>query len=173
MKQIVNWGIIGLGNIAFEFAKAFERVDNAKLTALASKSREKLDKFGKNFNIKKENLLNSYSEIIENNNIDIFYIALTNNLHFDLITKLVEKKKNILVEKPAFMSFREAEIIFNNKNFENIFFSEGYMYRYHPQISKVVEIIKTGEIGKLIRMETNFGFNLIYKKNFFGFNKKK
>ena len=54
MKQIVNWGIIGLGNIAFEFAKAFERVDNAKLTALASKSREKLDKFGKNLTLKKK-----------------------------------------------------------------------------------------------------------------------
>ena len=173
MNQIVKWGIIGLGNIAYEFAKAFDSSDNAQLIALASKSEEKLDEFGKNFNIKKENLFNSYNEIIENNNIDIFYIALTNNLHFDLILKLLEKKRNILVEKPAFLKIEEAEFIFNKKNFKNIFFSEAYMYLYHPQFIEVINTIKSGQIGNLIEMETNFGTNLIYKKNFFGFKKTK
>jgi len=173
MNQIVKWGIIGLGNIAYEFAKAFDSSDNAQLIALASKSEEKLDEFGKNFNIKKENLFNSYNEIIENNNIDIFYIALTNNLHFDLILKLLEKKRNILVEKPAFLKIEEAEFIFNKKNFKNVFFSEAYMYLYHPQFIEVINTIKSGQIGNLIEMETNFGTNLIYKKNFFGIKKTK
>jgi len=173
MNQIVKWGIIGLGNIAYEFAKAFNSSDNAQLIALASKSEEKLDEFGKNFNIKKENLFNDYNEIIEDNNIDIFYIALTNNLHFDLILKLLEKKRNILVEKPAFLTIKEAEIVFNKENFENIFFSEGYMYMYHPQFIQTINYIKSGQIGNLIEMETNFGTNLIYKKNFFGLKKKK
>jgi predicted dehydrogenase len=173
MNQIVKWGIIGLGNIAYEFAKAFNSSDNAQLIALASKSEEKLDVFGKNFNIKKENLFNSYEEIIENNNIDIFYIALTNNLHFDVILKLLEKKRNVLVEKPAFLKIEEAEFIFNKKNFKNIFFSEAYMYLYHPQFIEVINTIKSGQIGNLIEMETNFGTNLIYKKNFFGIKKTK
>lgn len=87
--------------------------------------------------------------------------------------EIVRKKKNILVEKPAFMSTKEAESIFNNNNFENTFFGEGYMYRYHPQIYEIINIIEAGEIGKLIRMESNFGINLIYKKNFLGFKIKK
>jgi len=29
MNEIVNWGIIGLGNIAYEFAKAFNTSNNA------------------------------------------------------------------------------------------------------------------------------------------------
>jgi len=173
MRQVVKWGIIGLGNIAYEFAKAFNSSDNAQLIALASKSKEKLDEFGKNFNIKKENLFNSYDEIIENNSIDIFYIALTNNLHFDLILKLLEKKRNILVEKPAFLKIEDTEIIFNKKNFKNIFFSEAYMYMYHPQFIEVINNIKSGQIGNLIEMEANFGTNLIYKKNLFGFKKTK
>ena len=173
MKKVVKWGIIGLGNVAYEFANAFNFSQNAKLIALSSKSEKKLEEFGKRFGINKNNLFNSYNQIIENNDIDIFYIALTNNLHFDLIEKLVEKKKNILVEKPAFLSVKEAEIIFNKKNFDNIFFSEGYMYRYHPQIAEIIKIIKAGKIGKLTKMETNFGTNLIYKKNLLGFKKLK
>ena len=36
MKYKVKWGIIGLGNIAFEFAKSFYNADNAE-SYLASK----------------------------------------------------------------------------------------------------------------------------------------
>ena len=42
-------GIIGLGSIAYEFAKAFNASDNAQLIALTSKSKEKLDEFEKKF----------------------------------------------------------------------------------------------------------------------------
>ena len=173
MKQIVKWGIIGLGNIAFEFAKSFYNTDNAELIAVASKSQEKLSKFGEDFNIKNENLFNNYEKILENKNIDIFYIALPNNFHFEWIVKLIEKKKNILVEKPAFLSSQEAEITYNKENFKNLFFSEGYMYKYHPQINEVIKIINNGLIGNLVSMETKFGINLIYKKNLFGFKKRK
>ena len=68
---------------------------------------------------------------------------------------------------------KEAENIFNHKNFKNTFFSEGFMYMHHPQISEVTKIIKNGKIGRLIEMKTHFGMDLIYKKNFLGFKRKK
>jgi predicted dehydrogenase len=173
MKHTVKWGIIGLGNIAFEFAKSFYNADNADLIAVASTSNDNLDKFKQKYNINSENLYNSYEELLENKNIDIIYIALPNSFHFEWLLKAIEKNKNILVEKPALVSNKQAETVFKHKNFKNIFFSEGYMYRYHPQISKTIKIIKAGEIGRPISMNSNFGVNLIYKKNFFGFKKKK
>jgi predicted dehydrogenase len=47
------------------------------------------------------------------------------------------------------------------------------MYRFYPQIAKIIEIIKSNEMGKLISMESVYGVNLLYKKKFFIFNKKK
>ena len=47
------------------------------------------------------------------------------------------------------------------------------MYMYNPQIKKTVELINEGEIGKLISMESSFGTDILTKKNFFGFKKKK
>ena len=173
MKHIVKWAIIGLGNIALEFAKAFYNADNAELIAVASKSNEKLTKFKDKFKLKDENLYSDYEKILNNNDIDIFYVALPNHLHFEWVMRLVEKKKNILVEKPAFLSINDAKNIFNHINFKKIFFSEGYMYRYHPQIFEIIRIIKAGEIGRVKKMETNYGVNLIYKKNFLGFKIKK
>lgn len=173
MKQTVKWGIIGLGKIAFEFAKAFSNAENANLIAVSSKSNTKLNKFRDYFRLKDENVYKSYEEILNNQDIDIFYIALTNNFHFELVQKLIKKKKNILVEKPAFISTKEAENIFNSKNFNKIFFSEGFMYMHHPQILDVIKMIREGKVGKLIEMKSQFGINLLYKKNFFGFKKRK
>ena len=46
------------------------------------------------------------------------------------------------------------------------------MYRYHPQISEMIKIIKSSGIGKPISMESNFGIKLVKKKNFFSFRKR-
>ena len=45
---MVNWGIIGLGRIANEFASGFKGLNNAKLFSIASKTKENLIEFKKN-----------------------------------------------------------------------------------------------------------------------------
>ena len=99
MKHIVKWGIVGLGNIAFEFAKAFHNADNAELIAIASKTDAKITKFKNEFKLKEENIYNDYESILDNKNIDIFYIALPNNLHFEWVFKAIEKKKKYFSRK--------------------------------------------------------------------------
>ena len=47
------------------------------------------------------------------------------------------------------------------------------MYRYHPQIQSVIDIIKDNKIGNLLSMKTSFGINILTKKKLFIFNKKK
>ena len=59
MKKI-NWGIIGLGNIAHEFSKAFAETNNAKLLAISSKDKDKLKKFNLQFNIDSKFSFNNY-----------------------------------------------------------------------------------------------------------------
>ena len=173
MKHTVNWGIIGLGNIALQFAKSFINTDNADLIAVASTSHKKLSKFKQQFSIKDEKLYDNYEKLLEDKDIDIIYIALPNTFHYEWILKSIEKNKNILVEKPAFLSLKEANIIFNHQNYPNISFNEGFMYRYHPQILEVVKIIKSKVIGKPISMKSNFGINLMNKKKFFGLIRKR
>jgi predicted dehydrogenase len=42
------------------------------------------------------------------------------------------------------------------------------MYRHHPQILKIIELLNEDIIGNLISMKSNFGKDILYKKNFFG-----
>ena len=60
MNQIVKWGIIGLGNIAHEFSKAFAETNNAKLLAISSKDENKLKKFKLHYNIESKFSFKNY-----------------------------------------------------------------------------------------------------------------
>ena len=42
------------------------------------------------------------------------------------------------------------------------------MYRYHPQILKVIELLKKNTIGKVLSMESFFGHKIFKSKKIFG-----
>jgi len=169
----INWGIIGLGNIAYKFASGFDEVKNSKLVSIASKNSEKLEKFQKKFNIDKNFCFNEYEKVLLNNKVDIVYIALPHNLHSEWIIKCINEKKNILSEKPATVNLQEIKNINQNLKNSNLFFAEGFMYRFHPQTSALVEVIRQNEIGELLKMESFFGINIVEKRNIFGFKRLK
>ena len=74
MKKI-NWGIIGLGNIANKFADSFSEVNNCSLKGIASKNNDSLKSFKKIFNIEDKFCFNNYKDLILSTDIDIIYIA--------------------------------------------------------------------------------------------------
>ena len=47
----LNWGIIGLGNVAQKFLEGFQGVENSNLLAIASRSKTKRLKFKNKFQI--------------------------------------------------------------------------------------------------------------------------
>ena len=172
MKQ-VKWGIIGLGNIALKFAEGFQYTKNAKLLAISSRSKNKLLTFKNKFQIDDNYCFLNYDSLLKCKDLDIIYIALPHSLHHEWVIKSIEKGKNILVEKPATVNFLQMENIKNNLKGKNIFFSEAFMYRYHPQILKVIDLLKNKVIGNLVSMESFFGFDALGKKKIFGIKLKK
>ena len=170
---MINWGIIGLGRIARDFASGFKDIKNAKLLGVASKTKKNLTEFKKIFNIDENYCFSSYEDLIACDKIDIVYIALPHNFHFEWIMKCIESNKKVLTEKPATTTSHEMKKINEKLDEKKIFFAEGFMYRYHPQTKKIISLIKNNEIGDLISMESNFGINLIEKRNIFGFKRIK
>ena len=173
MNDIIKWGIIGLGNVAHGFAKSFDNTKKAKLTAIASKTSDKLSKFKNEFNINSNNCYDNYEKLLNSDEVDIVYITLPNTLHFHWIMQAIKKDKRILIEKPAFLNLEQAQIVKHKIEEKKIFFTEGFFYRHLPHISDIIKIINEDEIGELVSMESSFGLNLLTKKRFFFFRKNK
>ncbi len=169
----INWGIIGLGNIAHKFSEAFRDIENSKLLAATSNDKKKLNIFKEKYNFEEKFLFNNYEELINCKDIDIIYIALPNFLHHKWVIKCIQNNKNVLVEKPATINLSEANDIKKNLHSKNLFFGEAFMYRYNPQINSIINLIKDNKIGKPLSMKSYFGNNVYFKRKLFFFKKKK
>ena len=67
---MVNWGIIGLGRVANEFASGFNGLKNANLIGVASKTSKKLIEFKKKFNINEKYCFSNYEDLVACDKID-------------------------------------------------------------------------------------------------------
>ena len=162
--MIIKWGIVGLGNMANIFARSISEVQNAKLVCVASKSKNKLEIFAKNFNIKSFNKFTNYSELIKSKEIDAVYISTLNNTHVDLILECIKNNKKILCEKPIGMNVKQAKIVFEAIKNNKTSFYEAIAYRSHPQTDILLQLIQREEIGEIKKINCTFGFKIKHVK---------
>ena len=156
---MVNWGIIGLGNMGQNFASAISETNNSNLFGVASLDKNKIKNFINKFNYKNINTYNNYEDIIKDKSINAIYIATVNNTHFDLIKKCSENNKNILCEKPITLNHSELIEITDYISKNNVIIYEGFAYRSHPQ-TKIIHEIFNNELGEVINIQSNFGFKV-------------
>ncbi len=146
---MINWGIIGLGNIANAFAEAIKEISDCQLKGIASLNKSKLGIFGEKYNIDKKYRFNSYDELINCEDVDVIYIATLNNTHKDLIIKSVEAKKNVLCEKPITINNNEIKEVYKKVKDSKILFLEAIAYRSHPISKAIFEILSNKNFGKI------------------------
>ena len=173
MNTKINWGLIGLGNISNIFGEAFQNTKNSNLLAIASKNDQRLNTFKQKYFIESNFCFRDYERLIKCDKVDVVYISLPNSFHKEWIDKCLFYKKKFLVEKPAFNNFKDAKEVEDKILKEENFFSEGFMYKFNPQFKKIIELVRNNEIGKIVSIKSTFGVNLITKKKFFFFEKKR
>ena len=156
----IRWGIIGPGSIAHNFADALKQSYSGELISIASRTSNKLEEFGNKYQIKNEFRFNDYDALLENENIDAVYIATPHVFHADLSIRAAGKGKHILCEKPGAVNFAEASRVIEKIKEAGVFYKEGFMYRCHPQIPALINIIKQNTIGNIKHITSSFGFDM-------------
>lgn len=157
MSDRLRWGIIGPGNIAKQFANGVNHSQLSKLVAVASRTPGKADTFADEFNIPTR--YTTYEQLLADDNIDAVYIATPHTQHPQWAIKTAQAGKHVLSEKPAGLNRYQAEAMIQAARENNVFFMEAYMYRTHPQIFKVLELIQSGAIGQVRFIDAKFAFN--------------
>jgi len=155
----VTWGIVGPGGIAGEFAQGLAESGNATLTAIASRDAGRRAAFGDRFGVDQARRYANYDDILNDGGVEAIYIATPNPFHAELAIRAMRAGKHVLVEKPAGLIAGEVKAITEVAGQAGVFFMEGLMYRGHPQIAGMVEIIASGEIGEVRHVSASFGFS--------------
>ena len=156
MNKKINWGIIGLGSIAEVFANDLQLCEQAKLFGVASRDLKKAEKFAKRFNSK--TYFGSYEKLMQNPEIDVVYIATPHVFHFENTMCCLQNNKSVLCEKPLGMNLRQVKKMFEKAEKEKLFLMEGLWSRFIPATEKLLELLKSGEIGEIVSIRADFGF---------------
>src|SRR5437762_7701434 len=101
MAKKVRWGIMGLGGIAHRVMKGIGQANDTEIVAAASRDRDKAVAFAKQYG--NPTSYGSYQRLLEDQNVDLVYIALPNHLHKEWTIKAAKAGKHILCEKPLAM----------------------------------------------------------------------
>ena len=156
----IKWGIIGPGNIANNFADGLKDSYSGQLVSIASKNEDRRKTFGDKYDIHPDFRFDNYDDIINSEHIDAIYISTPHTLHAEWTIKAAGKGKHVLCEKPGAVNLNEGKKIIEAVKEAGVFYMEGFMYRCHPQIPKLLEVIKNKTIGDITSIEASFGFDM-------------
>lgn len=150
----LRWGIIGAGIIAEKMADALHQNKDSELLAVASKSIDRAQNFTKKNKVPKAC---SYNEIVNNNDIDLIYVATTHNFHFENAKLALEHGKHVLVEKAFTVNAGEAEILAQLAKDRKLFLMEAIWVRFLPSYKLLKKILAEGTIGEVKQINVSFG----------------
>ncbi len=154
----VKWGIIGPGAIAGNFAQGLSESESGELFAIASRSAERRDAFGDKFGVDPARRYGSHAALLADKDVQAIYIATPHPFHAQLSIDAIRTGKAVLCEKPGGLCAGELVAVTEAAAQESVFYMEGLMYRTHPQIARLVELLRAGTIGSVRHIAASFGF---------------
>lgn len=151
----VHWGIIGPGGIAKAFAGGVAHSQTGELVAIATRDPNRP---GLANDFPEARILAGYDAILADPEVEAIYIATPHPFHAQWAIRAAEAGKHVLVEKPMGMTAFEADAMMHAARRARTFLGEAFMYRFHPQTLKLVELVKSGAIGEVRLIRSSFGF---------------
>ena len=88
-------------------------------------------------------------DVLGNPDIDAVMIASETNKHADLCVAAAEAGKNILLQKPMALTLEDCDRIIAAAEKAGVHFTTAYQMRCDPVNQKMVELVKSGSLGKI------------------------
>jgi predicted dehydrogenase len=156
MAERIRWGIIGTGRIARQFAQGLKELPDAELVAVGSRSQDKADDFGREFNVVHRHA--SYEALVENAAVDAVYVATPHSSHAENTLSALEAGKAVLCEKPFAINAREAERMIQTARAKRLLLMEAMWTRFLPVFVRLRELLSKGTIGEVRTLEADLSF---------------
>ncbi len=152
-----RWGILGVARINRALVGPLSS-EGHQLLAVASRSLDRARTYAHAQGIPRA--YGSYDELLADPEIDAVYIPLPHSMHVEWAEKAAEAKKHVLVEKPISLDAAGVHTLQSAARTHDVVITEAFMYRHHPLVARVRELVHDGTIGRLQGVRGTFSFVL-------------
>src|SRR5450432_4169877 len=153
MKDRLQWGVIGTGQIAADLALSLEKSARGLIVNVAGSSPEKARAFASRWGLTQASA--SVEELCADRAVDIVYVATPHPAHE---AHAIAAGKAALCEKPFTMNAAGAARVIEAARARGVFLMEAFMYRCHPLIRALAQRLQDGVIGPILHLRADFGF---------------
>ncbi|HNS31733.1 MAG TPA: Gfo/Idh/MocA family oxidoreductase [bacterium] len=147
MKQ-VRTGVVGMGGMGYAHCKSVVALEQTQLTCVCDNEeavvKEKAEEFG-------VTPFTDYRKMIQSGLCDAVIIAIPHWFHPDVSVCAFENGLHVLSEKPIAVTVADADRMIKSAQENKRIFSVMLQRRLEPNVSKAFEIVRSGQLGKVIR----------------------
>jgi dihydrodiol dehydrogenase / D-xylose 1-dehydrogenase (NADP) len=151
--RTINWAILGTGSIANDMVQILKQLPHTTVLVIGSRTQSSATSFGSKWGIPK---CVSYEEACSDPDVDVVYIATPSMRHPDDCRMALAHGKAILCEKSMAPDHIVAKSIMDAAKDANSLFVHGVWSRFFPTMTKIREIINSGEIGEVRSARASF-----------------
>jgi predicted dehydrogenase len=153
---VINAAIVGLGWWGKTLVEACENSDAIRFVAGATRTMSsEIEAFAK---AKGFRLERDYEAVLADPNVDAVVLATPHSMHGAQVAAAAAAKKHIFCEKPFTLTKREAEDAVAAVRKAGVTLALGYNRRIHPEMIKLRDMIRSGELGIILHIEATMTF---------------
>lgn len=153
--SVLRFGIIGVASVLeYGFMPAVNLTGGVEAAAIGSRDIGKAKAAAAKYGIPKA--YGNYEAVLKDPEVDCVYVPLPNSMHVEWARRALKAGKHVLCEKPLAWNAREARSVAGLVKSSGLIFAEAFQYRYHPLMSRVEEIVRSGRIGELVKVEASY-----------------
>ncbi|OAI12713.1 oxidoreductase [Methylomonas lenta] len=156
----LRWGILGAARVNERLLPAILQAPNSELIAIASRrpgaAAETLAKYAPCYPG-----IHAYDDmdaLLTNPDVQAVYLPMANGEHAEWALRAIAHGKHVLCEKPMALTVADIDAIETAARQHKITVMEGFMYRFHPQHTRVRELLNSGVIGDIRSVRASFSF---------------
>ena len=155
----LRWGILSTARIGVRrVIPAIQRSQTGVVSAIASRDADRAAEVASRFGIPRAH--GTYEGLLADPDVDAIYNPLPNSLHAEWSIRAARAGKHVLCEKPLARDADESQTIVDAAAAAGVFLQEAFMYRFHPQIERVRQLVRDGTVGRLWLVRSGFSFTV-------------
>jgi predicted dehydrogenase len=160
---MINAAIVGLGWWGKTLVESGENSDVIRFVAGATRTMSpEIEAFAKEKHLR---LAPNYEALLADPAIDAVVLATPHSMHAPQVMAAAKANKHVFCEKPFTLTKREAEEAVAAVRKAGVTLGLGYSRRFHPEMTKLRERIRTGELGTILHVEATMTFpNALFLK---------
>jgi predicted dehydrogenase len=145
-------GVLGAARITERALIDPARAGGHRVVAVAARDRSRAEAFAAQHGV--ERVVDSYADLLADPEVEVVYNPLANGLHGPWNLAALAAGKHVLSEKPSASNAEEAAEVREAAAKAGTAFMEGFHYLFHPLTRRLHELLASGELGELQRVET-------------------